>query len=52
MRYIEKIKRKNASMSNDKQCNKTLSPKVLGFLGKDKLPISKSAPKKLNESLF
>lgn len=36
-------------MSNDKQCNKTLSPKIQGFSGKDKLPASKPVPKNTSE---
>jgi len=39
-------------MSNDKQCLKTLSPKVQGFSGKDKPPAIKTVPKNSNESLF
>ena len=31
---------------------KTLSPKIQGFLGKVKLPTSKSVPKNKNENFF
>lgn len=39
-------------MSNDKQCLKTLSPKVQGFSGKDKPPAIKTVPKKKTKVVF
>jgi hypothetical protein len=37
VKYYGDIGSENTDMSNDKQCDKTLSPKVQGFLHKVKL---------------